>query len=471
LNIYREDYFMNAVNDNRWIEATKFIESIFKKTGIPGCCVGILHQGEFKTCAFGVSNIEKLSPVTEKTLFQIGSISKTFTATVAMKLVEENKLDLHKPVRSYLKDFKVADEAVSAQVTPYHLLTHSAGWEGDFFVETGDGEDAHQRYIQRMTDRQQLFPLGEYFSYNNAGFAVLGGILEAVTQKPIEALYRETIVGPLGLEHLFFNAAEAITYDFAVGHHASPEGNRAARPWRMPRGLLSMGGIVTDVGDLLHYAQCYLVKGKTPAGTQMLKPESITEMFTPKVTNNKDDRTSVGYSWMRRELKSGYLIRHGGGTNGQLTELNLLPEHDFALAIFTNGDQGGRLISEVQQYLLKTYPDAAFDMPKEIESTPEQLAAYAGTASRQGFKVHLAMMGRHLVGLDEETIGFPTENDPPPPPSQPFRVGRCAEDRLIILDGDGKNGIFDVFRDAEGKIQYIRAGRMYQFTPADLNSG
>jgi CubicO group peptidase (beta-lactamase class C family) len=88
------------------------------------------------------SQYREISPVTENA-FQIGSISKTFTATVAMKLVEENKLDLHLPVRAYLKDFKVADEAVSAQVTPYHLLTHSAGWEGDFFVETGDGEDAH----------------------------------------------------------------------------------------------------------------------------------------------------------------------------------------------------------------------------------------------------------------------------------------------------------------------------------------
>ena len=99
-----------------------------------------------------------------------------------MKLVEENKLNLHLPVRSYLPDFKVADETVSAEVTPYHLLTHSAGWDGDLFLETGDGDDAIQKYIQRMAKREQLMPLGEYFSYNNAGFAVLGGILEAITQ-------------------------------------------------------------------------------------------------------------------------------------------------------------------------------------------------------------------------------------------------------------------------------------------------
>ena len=460
---------MDKVNDNLWTELKGFIESILKKTGVPGCSVGILHQGEIKADGFGISNIEKKSPVSGNTLFQIGSITKTFTATLAMKLVEENKLNLHLPVRSYLPDFKVADETVSAEVTPYHLLTHSAGWDGDLFLETGDGDDAIQKYIQRMAEREQLMPLGEYFSYNNAGFAVLGGILEAITQKRLEELYRSFIIEPLGLKNLFLNAADVITYDFAVGHHSSPEGNSVARPWRLPRAVLPMGGIITNVGDLLLYAQCYLAKGKSPDGKQLLQPESITEMFTPKISINKEDGTSVGYSWMRRDLEKGSMINHGGGTNGQITQLTLLPEHDFSLAIFTNSDLGGKLIQEVQKYLLKTILDITYDTPKEIESTPEQLAVYAGAASRPGFNLYAEMMGKYLVGMEEVTIGFPTENDPPPPPDPPFRIGRCADDRLIILDGDGKGTPIDVFRDKDGNINYIRAGRMYRFNPKGNN--
>jgi hypothetical protein len=226
-----------------------------------------------------------------------------------------------------------------------------------------------------------------------------------------------------------------------------------------------MGGIVTDVADLLRYAQCYLAGGSTPAGKQMLKPESIAEMFTSKMTISQEERTSVGYSWMRRDLEKGYMIAHGGGTNGQATQLSLLPEHDFALAIFTNSDRGGKLIQEVHQYLLKTYLDVAYDLPKAIESTPEQLSVYADIASRPGETIILEMLGNHLVGLQEYTIGFPTENDPPPPPMPPFRLGRCAEDRLIVLDGDGKDTAIDVFRDGEGKIIHMRAGRMYKFSP------
>ncbi len=459
---------MDKTGEILWSESKDFIERALKKTGVPGCSVGVLHQGEIKTAGFGTSNLEKMSQVSGETLFQIGSISKTFTATLVLKLVEESKLDLHLPVRTYLPDFKVADETVSASVTPYHLLTHSAGWDGDLFLDTGAGEDAIHKYIQRMAVREQLYPLGEFYSYNNSGFVVLGGILEAVTQKPLEELYRSYIIQPLGLKHLFFTAADVITYDYSVGHQPTHDGNNVARPWAMPRCALSMGGIVTNVGDLLIYAQCYLAKGKTSNGKQLLSAELITEMFKPKQIINKEDRTSVGFSWMRRELENCTLISHGGGTNGQATQLTLLPEHDFALAIFTNSDRGGLVIEEVQKFLLKTYLNVTYQLPKVIQSSPEQLAACTGIGSRPGVNLYMDMMGKHLVGLLEDTVGFPSENDPPPPPLPPFRIGRCAEDRLIVLDGDMKDLVIDLFRDADGKINYLRASRMFRFSPKKI---
>jgi len=219
------------------------------------------------------------------------------------------------------------------------------------------------------------------------------------------------------------------------------------------------------VGDLLRYAQCYLAHGKTASGRQVLRPETIEAMFASKVPINAQDRTSVGYSWMRRELEGGILILHDGGTNGQITQLSMLPDRDFALAIFTNSDRGGKLIQKIQNFLLKIYLDVTYEGPKEIESTPEQLAVYQGVASRPGVNIYLEMLSNYLVGLEEVTFGFPRENDPPPPPDPPFRLGRCAEDRLIVLDGDGRGGTVDVIRDAAGKIAYLRAGRMYRFGP------
>ena len=197
----------------------------------------------------------------------------------------------------------------------------------------------------------------------------------------------------------------------------------------------------------------------------MLKPETIEEIFTPQLTISQSDRTSVGLSWMRRDFDGSYLVSHGGGTNGQVTQLTLLPELGFAFAIFTNGELGNQVISVLHKFILKEFAKVEYSLPEEIDSTPEQLAEFTGSASRPGFKFHLKMMGEHLVGLDECSIGFPTEKDPPPPPTQPVRVGRCAEDRLIVLDGDSKDVVIDIFRDADGSINNIRMGRMYTFTP------
>jgi CubicO group peptidase (beta-lactamase class C family) len=227
-----------------------------------------------------------------------------------------------------------------------------------------------------------------------------------------------------------------------------------------------MGGLITNVDSLLGYARCYLCGGKTPGGKQVLKPETIAEMFTPQAAMSEQDRTSRGISWMRQDLDEGFIVGHGGGTKGQLTQLSLLPEHDFALAIFTNSTSGGKLISQVHKFLLKTYLGLTIEQPHPIDSTPAELRLYTGTALRPGVKIHLEMLGEHLVGLSESTVGFPTENEPPPPPEQPFRLGRCAADRLIILDGDGKDTPVDVFRNDQGQITHLRASRMYRFVPA-----
>src|SRR5262249_56495017 len=101
-----------------------------KEYGVPGVAVGVVADGATTIRALGVTNVEDPLPVTAHTVFPIASISKTFTATAVMRLVEQGKIDLRAPVRTYLPDFKVRDEAASRDVTVWHLLTHLGGWEG-----------------------------------------------------------------------------------------------------------------------------------------------------------------------------------------------------------------------------------------------------------------------------------------------------------------------------------------------------
>ena len=142
---------------------------------VPGVALGIVCEGREFIKGFGVTNIRHPMPVDEKTLFQIGSTTKTFTATAVMRLVEAGKLALDEPILTYLPDFKMRDPEVTARVTMRHLLTHTGGWEGDFFPDTGNGDDALARYVKLMANLPQLTPLGTILSYNNAAFSLPAG--------------------------------------------------------------------------------------------------------------------------------------------------------------------------------------------------------------------------------------------------------------------------------------------------------
>ena len=118
---------------------------------------------------------------TDETLFQIGSISKTVTATAMMCLVDAVKLDLDERVKTYLPDFRVNDESVSKAVTVKHLITHVSGWVGDDFTDTGSNDSSLADYVAQMAELDQLVEMDYALSYNNAAFAAAGRIIEVIT--------------------------------------------------------------------------------------------------------------------------------------------------------------------------------------------------------------------------------------------------------------------------------------------------
>ncbi|MBN1316212.1 MAG: beta-lactamase family protein, partial [Anaerolineales bacterium] len=196
----------------------KLVTGLMNEHLVPGVQIGILYNNEIETFGYGVTNIEYPMTVTDETLFQIGSISKTFTATAIMRLVEMGEIKLDATIRTYLPDFRVVDNDASERATIRHLLTHTAGWFGDFFHDTGPGDDALKRYAADMARLEQLAPVGTLWSYNNAGYYLAGYIIELVTDKKYEDALRELVLDPLGLAHCFFDPGKMMTYPVAVGH-------------------------------------------------------------------------------------------------------------------------------------------------------------------------------------------------------------------------------------------------------------
>ena len=439
-----------------------FIQAQMKELQVPGVAIGLLIDGTIQHAGFGVTSLDHPLPVTPETLFQIGSISKTFTATALMCLVEQGQLDLDAPVRAYAPGFRVQDEAVSAAVTVRHLLTHLCGWEGDFFVDTGSGADALASYVERMAGQEQIAPLGEHYSYNNAAFSLAGYLIEQVTALPFEAVVAETIFKPVGLAKAFYQPSDIMVHCFAVGHNSAPAGPKVATPWALPRAVAPAGGIVTTVDDLLRYAQVFLREGRNEAGQQVLSGDSVRAMLTPHAPASDPDE-SVGLAWHLREIDGVRAFGHGGGTNGQISLLTVVPAHNFACALFTNSDRGGELIQVVEKWILRSYLGLRPPEPVVSTASGAQLAPYAGHYGRSFAEVVLKFEEDQLSLQMIQKKGFPTEDAPVGPPSPWFPVGLTANGNLIVLDGPFKNAQGQVIRLADGRVGWLRiSGRLHR---------
>lgn len=212
----------------------------------------------------GVTNIDHPLRVDEDTLFQIGSTTKTFTATAAMPLVEQGKLALDEPVRRYLPDFSMRDPAVTERATMRHLLTHTGGWQGDFFPDTGNGDDALARYVRLLADLPQLTPLGTVWSYNNAGFSIAGRVIERIMGTTYEAALKQFVLKPLGLTRSYV-PNDVMVHGFAFGHAISGDKPVVLQPWPVIRAAVPAGGIAASISDQLRYARFILATGAPKA--------------------------------------------------------------------------------------------------------------------------------------------------------------------------------------------------------------
>ena len=424
------------------------VRSLMEEYAVPGVAVGLRHGDDEEVAGFGVTSVEHPLDVDGDTLFQIGSISKTYTATAAMCLVEQGRLDLDEPVRSYLPELRLADEAAAAGVTMRHLLSHTGGWVGDYFDPIGRGEDALARMLDRLDRLEQLTPLGETWSYNNAGFYIAGRVIELLTEKPFEDALKELVLDPLGLEHSFFFAEDVMTHRFVVGH--SRDGT-VARPWPIGRPSAAVGGVIASVRELLGYARLQFGE------SDLLSPASLEEMRRPHA-DVVGIGESVGLGWYLFEREGRSFVTHGGATNGQLAQLVIAPAERFALAVLTNHGDGGALNTDLQEAVLQS----AFGFePKEsehLDRTGEELRAYEGSFEAPLTRLNLTAEGDGLVVEIVPRGGFPKPDSPPMPGPPPSRLAFEAADVVIALDPPIRGSRGDFLRGPDGEIAWFRFG-------------
>jgi len=323
-----------------------YADEMLEKHRLPALSMAVWKDGTLHKAASGILNIDTGVEATTDSIFQIGSITKVFTASLIMKLVEEGRVDLDKPVKQYLRSFQVADRKATETITVGQLLNHTNGIAGDYFVDDQNEDGPHiARFIDRCSQLPLVHPVGDGFSYSNVGFAVAGRLIEVVTGMSWFDAMEALIYQPLGMKQAICRPADVIRFRTALGHLPQKD---QTKPWRASSGnYLCLGQApagttpTMTASDLILFGRAHMEKGLNSKGERWLSEESVRTMQTPSVEMPVPSdviRHTIGRGWiLSQHLASGeWYASHTGGTNGQRALLKIFPEQQACFVLQMN---------------------------------------------------------------------------------------------------------------------------------------
>ncbi len=434
--------------------------------GVPGASIAVLKDGEVIDHAAGLLSTATKVEATPDSVFQIGSITKVWTTTLVMQLVDDGLLDIDAPIRDYLPEFQLADEASAAAITTRQLLSHSGGFEGDVFTDTGRGDDAIEKYVAAITDLPQLFTPGELFSYNNAAFSVLGRLVEVLRGKSWEAALVEHIAAPLGLTHVAPSAYEAILFRAAVGHLGPGEDGvpTPAPVWALVRSNEPAGSMLAmRTRDLVAFAKMHLDGGVAADGTRVLSEASVAAMQEkqidlPRLTGMGD---AWGLGWEIIAEGEPTVIGHDGGTIGQSAFLRVIPEAGLAVAMLTNGGDVTGLFDDVVKRIVKDVAGVELHANPTPPAEPFAVdaAPIVGFYSNATFDMTISVDDDGRIWLDSNPKGIMAEMGQQPDHVELVGLG---PDSLIALKPQmaEMHVVYSFLGDdGQGRRKHIHYGR------------
>ena len=311
-----------------------FVRERLRQLHLPGVAVAVVRDGKpVTTRTYGYANLELDVPVTEDTVFELGSLSKQFTAVAVMMLVEEGRIDLDASIAHYLPE---APERWRA-ITVRHLLTHSSGIQ-EYLSIPGFMDEAHAADHKGMTrlffDRLQLeFAPGETWSYSNSGYLLLGDIVERVSGKSYWELLRQRIFTPLGMTATRSSEPRALIRNRAAGY-GWREGTYENRP-ALSENAYAAGAIASTIRDMTRW-EAALHEGK------LLTKSSFAQIWTPlTVRAGGPPPFPYGFGW----VVDVDAVLHSGGTPGFSSAIRRYREKGLTVIVLAN--HGDRILDHL----------------------------------------------------------------------------------------------------------------------------
>ena len=375
------------------------IEEQMKATYVPGLSLAIVKGQEVMYArGFGVTSVEDGGlAVTPQTLFRIGSVTKPLTGTMIMRLVEQGKLDLDRPVREYLDGFTLSDQGAAEQVTLRMLLSHTSGLPTRYSPFGPRSPEALEKHVKEDISQYQLVaPPGKLYSYSNPGINLAGYVAQVVGGMPYTELMQSLIFGPLEMKRTTFDPLVAMTYPVAQSHDPQPDGtlqvehrfgeNAANHP---------SGYAMSTVVDLANFAMMHMSEGRFK-DKRILSPESVMQMHTPQSQSYTVSGSGYGITFMIYSYKGLRLVGHDGDSNTFLCKFVMVPDAQIAIIIMVN-----RFEMDPTS-LTKQILDQLFDLPTQtpqiqvIEPERSLWPQYVGT--------YLGPFGLTTISVEEDQL-------------------------------------------------------------------
>ncbi|MBF6438254.1 serine hydrolase domain-containing protein [Nocardia cyriacigeorgica] len=442
------------------------VATIAEQFGMPGVSAGVWVNGTEIFAAHGVTSLDNPLPVDEHTLFQLGSVSKTLTATTLMRLVADGKVELDAPLRRYLPELTVAEDSAAARITVAQVLNHTAGLDWNHLIEPGEGDDALAVFTAAMAELPLIGEPGERSSYSQGGYNMLGRVIEQVTGQSYEQAVTELVLAPLGMTNSVLSTGEAMLRRFAVGHEFDADGALAVvSRWKPGRANNPGGGLAAPAVDLLRWARFHLGDGRAADGTVIVPEQVLRSMRRPTVTlRGTSLGDAMGICWFLREVDGVQTAGHGGSGFGQFSELLLVPERNFALVVMSNANPDGIPCNRaIMRWALEHYLGIIDRDPEPLPYDGERAAEVVGHYESEAMTFDITTDG---AGLTLEVLIKPelraASEEEMPADHEPFPFGLLPGDEYIVTAGafEGQRGYFS--RDADGAVIGVDlAGRLF----------
>jgi CubicO group peptidase (beta-lactamase class C family) len=330
----------------------RYFETARKEWKIPGMAVAIVKDGKVVLAkGYGVKEFSKKEKVDEKTLFAIASNTKAFTAAMLAILVDEGKINWDDKVRDWLPYFKLYDAYVTEEMTIRDLLCHRSGlktFSGDLlWYETSYST---VEVIKRARYLKPGFGFRSGFGYSNIMFMAAGEVGSAAAGKPWKDFIKARIFAPLGMETSNIGTTDLKKYNnVSAAHYVYLDGKTVTVPYSSSDNLGGAGSINSNVIEMAQWLKMLLNNGVFD-NQRILSEESIWEMWSSHTVNRVTPSTkklfpkthfmSYGLGWGLSDYHGYKVIGHGGGLDGMISRVALVPEIKLGLVILTNSING-----------------------------------------------------------------------------------------------------------------------------------